>query len=564
MPGIAAARNAQSLLLGTTQRACVTAFEVVRRSRLGCFAASRSGKAVTRASSEANVSDDRRVPGDWAAILDHLERRRAAARAMGGAERVARQRSGGRLDARARVERLCDPGTFVELGLLVGSEAEIPADGFVAGSGRIDGRTVLVGAEDFTVMGGSIGIRAHAKRYRLAELALEQRVPLIMMLDGAGERAQNASERYPRSPNDLQALNRLSGHVPLVAMIMGPSAGHSALVAPLADFVVMVEGAAAFAAGPPLVANATGEIASKEELGGARVHATQSGLAHNTAADDDAALALVRRYLGHFPSSAWQSPPLPVAAHPGDADRGPRSLEGILELIPADHRKAYDVTRVIELLVDGGEFLEIAPAFGRAIVTALARLGGASVAIVANQPIFKAGSIDGEAADKASHFIEVADAFHLPVVFLADTPGIMVGKVAEREGILRRAMRMYAAQARIRGAKVHATLRKVYGVGSCLMGMNPFDSQTATLAFPIARLGAMPASGAGEAAHADESLQDQLVANELAAAYRTADGLSYDDIIDPRELRNRILDALALARNRSTTLGPAHHTGIRP
>jgi acetyl-CoA carboxylase carboxyltransferase component len=513
------------------------------------------------------VSDDKRVPGDWAAILDDLERRRAAARAMGGPERVARQRSGGRLDARARIERLYDPGTFVELGPLVGGEAEIPADGFVAGSGRIDGHTVLVGAEDFTVMGGSIGIRAHAKRYRLAELALEQRVPLVMMLDGAGERAQNASERYPRSPNDLQALSRLSGQVPLVAMIMGPSAGHSALVAPLADFVVMVEGAAAFAAGPPLVATATGEIANKEELGGTRVHATLSGLAHNTAADDEAALALVRRYLGFFPSSAWKRPPCARDEGAGDRDRdrGARTIDGILDLIPADHRKGYDVTKVIELLVDGGDFLEVQPAFGRAIVTALARLGGAPVAIVANQPTFKAGSIDGEAADKAAHFIEVADAFHLPVVFLADTPGIMVGKVAEREGILRRAMRMYAVQARIRGAKVHVTLRKVYGVGSCLMGMNPFDSQTATLAFPIARLGAMPASGAGEAAHADESLQGQLVASELSAAYRTADGLSYDDVIDPRELRNRILAALALAANRSAAhLEPAKHTGIRP
>src|SRR5215472_11043785 len=162
------------------------------------------------------------IPPDWAAILDDLAQRRSAARAMGGEEKLARQRAGGRLDARARIECLCDPGSFVELGLLVGSEAGIPADGFVGGSGQIDGRPVLIGAEDFTVMGGSIGIRAHAKRYRLTELALQERLPVVMMLDGAGERAQNASERYPRSPNDLQGFTALSGLVPLVANVMGP------------------------------------------------------------------------------------------------------------------------------------------------------------------------------------------------------------------------------------------------------------------------------------------------------------------------------------------------------
>ncbi len=505
-----------------------------------------------------------RVPPAWQPILDDLARRRDESRQMGGPERVARQHALGRLDARERVARLCDPGSFVELGLLVGGAARIPADGFVAGTGRIDGRDVLVGAEDFTVLGGSIGIRAHAKRYRLCELALQERVPLVLLLDGAGERAQNALERYPRAPNDLQGLARLSGHVPTAVAILGPSAGHSALAAPLADFVVMTEGACAFTAGPALVASATGEMTSKEELGGSAVHAA-SGLAHQVVRDDAAALDAVRRYLGFFPSSAWQRPPRSPAAGGRFADAGERRLDAILDVIPAEQRKAYDMRAVLEMLVDGGELFELQPAYGASILTVLAHLGGDPVAIVASQPSVKAGAIDGDAADKAARFVEVADAFHLPVVFLADTPGVLVGRAAERDGILRRAMRLFAAQARMQGVKIHVTLRKVYGVASCLMAMNPFDGQTATLAFPSGRIAAMPASGAGDAVGADASLREQLDASELVGVYGPADGMSYDDVIDPRELRNRLLEALRLARSRlAGPAEPVRRTGVRP
>jgi acetyl-CoA carboxylase carboxyltransferase component len=220
---------------------------------------------------------------------------------------------------------------------------------------------------------------------------------------------------------------------------------------------------------------------------------------------------------------------------------------------------------VLELLVDGGELLELQPGYGRSILTALAHLGGEAVAIVASQPSVKAGSIDADAADKAARFIEIADAFHLPAVFLADTPGVLVGKAAEREGTLRRAMRMFAAQARMRGVKVHVTLRKVYGVASCLMAMNPFDGQTATLAFPSGRIAAMPAGGAGDAVGADAALQERLDASETGGVFGPADGMSYDDVIDPRELRNRVLHGLRMARGRaSEPLAPVARTGIRP
>jgi methylmalonyl-CoA decarboxylase subunit alpha len=503
---------------------------------------------------------------DWEPLLKDLQHRRDAARAMGGAERLERHRAGGRLDARARVERLLDAGTFVELGVLVGSVHRgvvppVPSDALVAGHGLIDGRPVLVGAEDFTVMGGSIGLGTTAKRQRIAELAGQERVPLVMLLEGAGERTQNAFERRGRAPNDLQTLAHISGLVPTVAAVMGASAGHGALTAPLMDFVVMVERASLFSAGPPLVKEATGEEVTKEELGGAAIHTTVSGVAHNAAPDDGAALDLIRRYLAYFPSNAWQFPRRPDAA----ADTGPRDLDGLTDLIPADPRRGYDIRPVVELLADRDSVLEIEPAFGRPVVTALARLGGEPLAIVANQPAAKAGAIDSDAADKAAHFIEVADAFHLPVVFLADNPGVLAGTAAERSGILRHAARMFAAQARVQSPRMHVTLRKAYGFGSSLMAMNPFDRQAVTLALPGARLGAMPATGGGAAAGVDGDTQQLLDHAELGGAYSSADTMSYDDVIEPRELRNALLAALRLASARRTEpASPTRHHGVRP
>jgi acetyl-CoA carboxylase carboxyltransferase component len=486
---------------------------------------------------------------DWDPLLDDLAVRRDAGRAMGGPERLARQHEGGRLDARARVEQFLDHGSFREIGLQVGSVGRgmtpvAPADGLVAGHGTVDGRPVLVGAEDFTVMGGSIGIGTHAKRHRLAQLAEQERVPLVMLLEGAGERTQNAFERYPHAPNDLQALVRLRGVVPTVAVVMGASAGHGALTAPLMDVVIMVEGAALFTAGPPLVAAATGEEVSKEQLGGPAIHTAISGVAHNAVADDAAALALARRYLGYFPTNAGGAAPARESAD------GPRRLDAMLELVPADPRRPYDVRRVIELAADDADVLEIQPAFGRALVTALVRMGGTPVAVVANNPAVKAGAIDRDAAEKAARFLDVVGPFGLPVVFLADNPGVLAGTIAEQSGILRAAAQMYAAQAAVRGPKLHVTLRKAYGFGSSLMAMNPFDAQTTTLAFPGARLGAMPAESGADAAGIEPDVRALLEHAELGGAYAAADRLSYDDVIDPRELRNELLAALSLSRAR--------------
>lgn len=501
---------------------------------------------------------------DWRPLLDDLEVRRTAARAMGGEERLTRHRQPGRLDARARLAQLFDADTFVELGTLVGSvhrgvTPPVPADGLVAGHGLIDGRPVLAAAEDFTVMGGSIGHGTGAKRQRLTELAQAERVPLVMLLEGAGERAQNAFERRGRAPNDLQSLARLSGLVPTVCVVMGSSAGHGALTAPLMDLVVMVEGAALFSAGPPLVKASIGEDITKEALGGTAVHTATSGVAHNAAADDTEALHLVRRYLSYFPSNAWTHPP----DRPADDEH--RRVPELTDIIPADPRHAYDIRNVIEVLVDRGSHLEIEPAYGRTVVTTLARLGGTAVAIVANQPAVKAGSIDADGADKATHFLGVAAAFHLPVLFLADNPGVLAGSASERAGILRHAARMFAAQTRVASPKLHVTLRKAYGFGSSLMAMNPFDDQTVALALPGARLGAMPAEGGAEAARVDGDTKAVLQHAELGGAYSAADTMSYDEVVAPAELRDALLQALRLTgARRQLSVRPVRQPGVLP
>src|SRR5580704_7728050 len=274
----------------------------------------------------------------WGPALEEIGRRKAEAHDMGGEARLQRQQQRGRLNARERLDRLFDPGTFFEIGSLVGTVDEPPvaADALIAGTGRINGRPVVAGAEDVTVLGGSIGTGAADKRYRLCQLARQERVPLVMMLEGAGHRVTESGAG--RRPGDLMGLAELSGLVPMVCLVLGASAGHGALTAPISDFAVMTESASIFAAGPPLVKSATGEEVTKEALGGPAVAADVSGVVHNVVADDVEAIALARRYLTYFPLNAWESPP-----RSDGADAGPRRLDTILDLIPASPRHPYPI-----------------------------------------------------------------------------------------------------------------------------------------------------------------------------------------------------------------------------
>ncbi len=492
----------------------------------------------------------------WQATLDDLERRRAASRAMGGPDRLARHRAKGKLDARERIDVLVDQGSFREFGTLVGGE--IAADGIIAGAGAIDGRLVMVGAEDFTNLGGSIGSGSNSKRYRLAELALRQRVPLIMLLEGAGYRAWAGG--HGRTPVDLTLQARCSGVVPVVTGVLGSSAGHGALVAPLSDFCVMTEQAAIFAAGPPVVKESIGEDVSKEDLGGPSVAVT-SGLVHNACADDVDALGQIRSYLSYFPSSAWSYPP----DYEADQYSGGRPTPELLEIVPRDNRQVYDMRHVIDVVFDTPDWFEVQPTFGRAIICALAHLGGHPVAVIANQPMVAAGAIDSDAADKAARFISIADAFHLPLVFLSDNPGMLPGRRSELAGILRSGGRMFAAQTLASTVKVHVTLRKAYGFGSMVMAMPGFENQVATFAYPGATLGAMGASAHSSALGAQEDLAASLREAELMASYSAAESLGFDELIDPRETRDSLLEALERGLHaRQQVAEPVQRTAVTP
>ena len=483
--------------------------------------------------------------GDWKPLLDELERRQHRAQEMGGAERVDRlMHARGKLDARQRIERLFDPGSFVEIGALVGG-MKTPADALVAGFGRIDGRPAMAGAEDFSVLGGSIGQGSMAKRYRLCQLAEQERVPLVMMLEGAGHRLTSTLEGGSRAPNDLLALADLSGRVPMVCLVLGASAGHGALTAPLSDITIMSEAGAMFTGGPPLVKAATGEDVTKAELGGPAVCAEIAGTAHNVAPDDAAAIAMARRYLSYFPQNRWQAAPRRDAP-----DTAPRRLERILQLVPPNARRPYDVHGVLEELVDAGSLFEVQPRYGRSLVCALAFLGGRSVAILANNPAVRAGAVDSPAAIKAMDFIATADAFGLPLVFLCDNPGVMAGRQAERSGILKWGGKMFRAQRRARVPKLHVTLRKTFGFGSTVMGQNPFDNQTLSFAFPGVTMDAMPAASGGRSAKLDEATQAAVEERQAAGPWGMAQGLTYDDVIDPRELRNKLCAGLELLEGR--------------
>jgi len=490
------------------------------------------------------VTQRRDSAKEWEAILAELEERRAAARALGGPERVERLMTArGKLDARKRLALLFDEGTFVEIGGLAGGAAA-PADALVAGMGRIHGKPALAGAEDFTVLGGSIGSAAMAKRFRICELAGQEGVPLVFLLDGAGHRL---TERHPpgRTPNDLLALADLSGQVPMVCLVLGASAGHGALTAPLSDFTIMTESAAMFTAGPPLVQAATGEEVTKEELGGPQVAVDRAGVAHNVAPDDEAAIAMARRYLSHLPGSSREPPP-----RRSGPDVGPRLLADLLERIPPNPRRPYAMRPVLESLVDAESLFEVQPRYGTSLITALAFLGGRAVAIVVNDPSVRGGAVDSAAAIKAADFIEHVGAFGLPFVFLADNPGVMAGTAAEKDGILKWAGKMYRAQRRLRSPKLHVTFRKAFGFGTSIMAQNPFDRQTLCWAFPTVTLGAMPAESGGRAARLDEPEQERVEREQSAGAWRIAERFGYDDVIDPRELRNVLLSGLDLLENR--------------
>jgi acetyl-CoA carboxylase carboxyltransferase component len=478
--------------------------------------------------------------------VEELEHRRAQARKMGGEARLARQKERGKLDARARLDLLLDPGTFREIGLLAThlgkTDSPTPADGVVCGTGFVEARPVCVASYDFTVLGGSIGPVGERKVARLRELALRERIPMIWLIDSAGARLSADPEEaaWITSFADTGYLFReqvvMSGVVPLVAAMVGPGAAGTAYIPGLADFVPMVRGTSSIAIGGPyLVKSVVGEDVTEEALGGSKVHTEVSGVADLETANDAECLAAVRDYLSYFPSRAGEKPPRRACGDPAD-----RREEALLEMVPENPRQAYDVHKVIAAIADGGRLFEIKPRWARNIVTGLARIDGWPVGIVANNPMQAGGVLDVNAADKAARFVNLCDAFEIPLVFLQDVPGFMVGSKVEQQGIIRHGAKMLYAVASATVPKLTVVLRKAYGAGYYVMNGRAYEPDL-LVAWPGAEISVMGAEGMVAIAANKETDE---VKKQLAEGIkphidiqRTA-ALGYvDDVIDPRETR---------------------------
>jgi acetyl-CoA carboxylase carboxyltransferase component len=523
------------------------------------------------------MSSEREPTSILRPLAEDLHERRAAARLGGGQERIDRQHAAGKLTARERIDLLVDAGTFTELGIQAGIHHAVrglegrdaPADGVITGYGRIDGRLAAVAAYDFTVMAGSMGATGELKVARLRELALTKRMPFVWLLDSAGARVQEAVGSLFAGTGDLFREEVVaSGVIPQVAALMGPCAAGTAYIPGLADFVPMVRGRGSMAlAGPHLVRAAVGEDVTQEELGGSRVHCRVSGVGDLEVADDEECIARIRQYLGFFPSHCEQAPPVRPVTDPVD-----RVDDALLDVLPASNRQPYDMYEVIRRIVDDGDWLDLKPQYARSVITCLARMGGRPVGIVASQPKRLGGILDNDSADKAARFVTLCDAFAIPLVFLVDVPGFMVGTKVEAGGIIRHGAKMLHAVAAATVPKVTVVLRKAYGAGYYVMNGRAYEPDL-IVAWPTAEISVMGAEGAVEIVFRREVEEaDDPVARkaELIAAYRelidvyvAARNAMVDDVIDPRETRPTIIRALEMAADKRVQRPWKRH-GVMP
>ncbi len=510
-------------------------------------------------------------------LAEDLAERRARARLGGGEERIARQHDAGKLTARERIALLIDEGTFTELGIhaqphfsqraMEGRDA--PADGVITGYGKVDGRLVAVAAYDFTVMAGSMGMTGEIKVARLRELARTQRIPIVWLLDSAGARIQEAvGSLFAGTGHLFREEVVMSGVVPQVAALMGPCAAGTAYIPGLADFVPMVSGRGSMAlAGPHLVRAAIGEDVTQEELGGARVHCRKSGVGDLEVADDEECVARIKEYLSYFPANCEERPPVRPVSDPVD-----RREDALLDVLPESNRKPYDMYDVIRLIVDDGDWLDLKPKWARTIITCFARMGGRPVGIVASQPRQLGGILDNDSADKAARFVTLCDAFGIPLVFLVDVPGFMVGTKVEAAGIIRHGAKMLHAVASATVPKVTVILRKAYGAGYYVMNGRAYEPDL-IVAWPSAEISVMGAEGAVEIVmrrQVEEADDPVAKRAELVGAYQglidvyvAARNGMIDDVIDPRETRPTIIRALELSEHKKIER-PWRRHGVMP
>jgi acetyl-CoA carboxylase carboxyltransferase component len=502
----------------------------------------------------------------------------AAERALQGnlhkeAAKLERQ---GKLFVRDRLALLLDDGSFVEDALLANAAAtmagdDLPADGVVTGVGRIEGRPVCVMANDPTVKAGSWGARTVEKIVRVTEYALKHELPVFWLVDSAGARITDQVELFPGRRGAGRIFYnqvRLSGRVPQICCLFGPSAAGGAYIPSFCDFVVMVEGNASMYLGSPRMAEMViNEQTTLEEMGGARMHATVSGCGDNLAGDDADAIDQAKAFFTYLPGS-WRRP------LPGYESAPPARTFGA-DLVPADEHIPFDIHDVIDALVDAESFFEVKPLFAPELVTGFALLEGKPVGIVANNPAVKGGVLFVDSADKAARFIWECDAFSVPLVFLADVPGFMIGTEVERQGIIRHGAKMVTAVSEATVAKVSVILRKAYGAGLYAMSGPAFEPE-ATLALPTAKIAVMGPEAAVNAVFANKiaAIEDADERASFIAEQRRlyeedvdllhlASELVVDAVVEPGRLRDEIVARLALAEGKDRHFSDRRH-GVPP
>jgi acetyl-CoA carboxylase carboxyltransferase component len=538
-------------------------------------------KALGRAREDtALLESDAGKSGRYSSdLLAALEERRRQALAMGGEEAIAKQHASGKLTARERIDLLFDPGSFVEFGMLAGHMdpqlsalgKEAPADGVICGLGKIDGRPVAVAAYDFTVMAGSMGNVGEQKVARMREISLRQKIPFVWLLDSAGARIQqSAGSTFAGAGALFREQVVMSGVVPMVAAVMGPCAAGTAYIPALADVVFMVSKTSSMAlGGSHLVKAAVGEDISDYEMGGPHIHCRISGCADLELENDAACIEAIKTYLSFFPSSNLEDPPAKQTSDPPD-----RLCPELDSIVPSDPKETYDIYDVISVIVDDGYYFPIKPDFAQNIVTVLARFGGRPVGIVASQPSVMGGALDNDAADKAARFVWLCDAFSIPLVFLQDVPGFLVGSAVEKQGIIRHGAKMLYAVSEATVPKVTIVLRKAYGAGYFVMNGRAYESDYIA-AWPTAEISVMGPEGAVNIIFRKEIAaappeQRERIRNErlewvrkLIDPYVAAGHALVDDVIRPEETRKVIIKALELSA-RKTLDRPWKKHGVIP
>ena len=515
--------------------------------------------------------------GNAKSPFEELGARNTAALAGGGPARVERQHQAGKLTARERIERLLDPGSFVEIGRFVTTRAtdfgmqdqRVPGDGVVTGYGTVDGRRIFVFAQDFTVFGGSLGAAHAQKIVRIMDHALRVGAPVVGLNDSGGARIQEGVESLGGYADIFLKNTLASGVVPQLSCVMGPCAGGAVYSPALTDFVFMVEKTSyMFITGPDVIRAVTHEEVSKEDLGGATAHSAKSGVCHFSAPDDDACLAQVRELLGFLPANNAEDPPRRPSTDPLDRDAA-----GLDALIPSESQRPYDMRRVIEATVDDGYLFEAHAAFAQNIIVGFARIGGRPVGIVANQPAVLAGVLDIDASVKAARFVRFCDCFNVPLVVWVDVPGFLPGVDQEHRGIITHGAKLLYAFSEATVPKLTVITRKAYGGAYDVMNSKHIRADV-NLAFPGAEIAVMgPAAAVNvmyraaiDAASDPERARAEFVDDyraRFASPYRAAELGFVDEVIEPKDVRRRLGQYLELLRTKRDR-NPARKHGNIP